>query len=92
MTIKEFLEKGNQIEAEWDFTNFCSHQVDEHFSDNDFKSVDDIVRQACDQDNYSEDQQFNAGSECFNLYDAKGNMLAEGLEKEDADKYIANLK
>lgn len=91
MTFKEFREKGNVIFAKWDFTSFRSVSVDKDTTIVDLTSVGDIVERSEQLKNYSETQEFNSGSETFTLYDSEGGVIVDGLNKDQADEFIANL-
>lgn len=91
MTITEFLNKGGEINLEWNFIS-KSFTSDDITNDDKFKTCDDLVQYACDEKSYQENKVFDPNFERFYVIDPAGHIIGKNLTNKQATRLIHNYK
>lgn len=92
MTIKEFIKLGGSIHADWNQTGFYQVDTDDLNTDN-ISKVSDLLQ----VENWKEliepsESDFNDDSDMYTIYGPDDVALADHLEEDEANDFIANLK
>lgn len=91
MTIKEFIKLGGSIEVDWAETSFYQADTDNLNTDN-ISEVRDLLQ----IENWKEpiepsESDFNDYSDSYTIYGPDNVALADYLDEDEANDFIANL-